>query len=341
MPDEPSLPRRKIIAIEDLRRDAQARRRALAPGEAGDLDADADEDEAPDGLDPDFEPDFDETFGDDEGDDPAAIESAERPTPGLWDRVGDVHPGFTYFLVLAILIGFAAQLVTAGGDVGRALAGGSLGGPFVSAGAALRGPFLDGEWWRLFAPVFLHANLLHLGSNLLALVLVGGVVERTFGHARFLAVFVVAAMAGGLATFEHQRFVAAAAGSGGVAHTLGSIGASGAVYGVGAAVVAAAIRLRGLLSPWRARALIGATLPLLLSSLAGGFARPGTDNAAHLGGALAGAILGFVLPLHSELQKSKESATSRTLWAVAGIVGLSALLAGGILAFLHGAAAAR
>jgi membrane associated rhomboid family serine protease len=108
---------------------------------------------------------------------------------------------------------------------------------------------------------------------------------------------------------------------------------------VGAAVVAAAIRLRGLLSPWRARALIGATLPLLLSSLAGGFARPGTDNAAHLGGALAGAVLGFVLPLHAELQTAKESATSRTLWAIAGVVGLSALLAGGILAFLHGAAA--
>ncbi|MEO6462741.1 MAG: rhomboid family intramembrane serine protease, partial [Candidatus Eisenbacteria bacterium] len=279
MPEDPSLPPRKIFAIEDLRRDAQARRRAGAPGEAADLDADGEAAGEPDAPD-DFEPDFAEREGDDELD-VALFEQPERVPPGLWDRVGDVHPGFTYFLVLTILIGFAAQLVSAGGDVGSALAGGSLGGPFVRAGAALRGPFLDGEWWRLFAPVFLHANLLHLGSNLLALGIVGGVVERAFGHARFLVVFVVAAVAGSFATFEHQRLVEAAGGAG----TLGSIGASGAVYGVGAAVVAAAIRLRGLLSPWRARALIGATLPLLLSSLAGGFARPGTDNAAHIGGA--------------------------------------------------------
>ena len=124
-------------------------------------------------------------------------------------------------------------------------------------------PFLAGEWWRLFAPIFLHANLLHVGSNLLALVIVGGVAERAFGHARFLVLFVGAGIAGGLATFEHQRVIAEAAGAGGPV-ILGSIGASGAVYGVGAAVVGAAVRLRGLLSPWRARALIGATLPLLL-----------------------------------------------------------------------------
>jgi membrane associated rhomboid family serine protease len=337
MSDDPSLPPRKIIPIEDLRREARARRASSSPDpddvEDDDLDLEGVRDAAD--ADADVEP------GDaGQDDDILDFERPERPAPGLWDRVGDVHPGFTYFLVLAILIGFATQLVTATRDVTSALAGGSLVGPFVHAGAALRGPFLEGEWWRLFAPIFLHANVLHLGSNLLALVLVGGVVERAFGHARFLVIFVVAAMAGGLATFEHQRWIAEAARDGG-AHTLGSIGASGAVYGVGAAVVAAAIRLRGLLSPWRARALIGATLPLLLSSLAGGFARPGTDNAAHLGGALAGALLGFVLPFHPELRTTKESATSRTLWAIAGVVGLSALLAGGILAYLHGAAASR
>ena len=374
MSDDPQLPPRKIIPIEDLRREAERSRRAGRPGEAeGDEPgASSLEDEADGSVDPDAELDDlddldDEDDEGDEGDtaarrrpfaprlaaapgpgpgfepaedDVVDFERVERPAPGLWDRVGDAHPGFTYFLVLAILVGFATQLVTATVDVTGALAGGSLVGPFVEAGAALRGPFFAGEWWRLFAPVFLHANVLHLGSNLLALVLVGGVVERAYGHARFLVLFVVAAMVGGLATFEHQRLLAEASRDG-TAATLGSIGASGAVYGVGAAVVAAAVRLRGLLSPWRARALIGATLPLLLSSLAGGFARPGTDNAAHVGGALAGAILGFVLPFHPELRTTKESATSRTLWALAGVVGLSALLAGGILAFLHGAAASR
>jgi membrane associated rhomboid family serine protease len=301
---------RKIIPIHEAFVPGAAR--VPDPGEGSDPF------EEPDDEDFDAEPEFDRP---------------EPPSPGLWDRVGDVHPGFTYALVLAILVGFAAQLLTATVGVGSMFAGTSLVGPFVTAGAALRAPFLEGEWWRLFAPVFLHANLLHLGSNLLALVIVGGVVERVFGHARFLVLFTAAAAVGSLATFENQLL----SGS----PTIGSIGASGAVYGVGAAVVAAAIRLRGLLSPWRARALIGATLPLLLSSLAGGFVRPGTDNAAHLGGALCGVILGFVLPLHVELQAGKESGASRALWAAAGLAGLSALFASGILAWLHAAAAGR
>ncbi len=264
------------------------------------------------------------------------FEAPEPPPPGLWDRVGDVHPGFTYALVLAILVGFAAQLVTASVGLDRALTGGSLTGPFVEAGAASRGPFLAGEWWRLLSPLFLHANLLHLGSNLIALVLVGGVVERAYGHSRFLLIFVLAGAVASLATFEHQGWVmAAAAASGGEWHGLGSIGASGAIYGVGAAVVAAAFRLRGLLTPWRARALIGATLPLLLSSLAGGFAKPGTDNAAHLGGAVAGLLLGAVLPFHSNLRRVPEGATARTFWGLFALAGLGILMASGVVAFLR------
>ncbi len=268
-----------------------------------------------------FEPDF---------------EAAEPPAPSLWDRVGDVHPGFTYALVLAILVGFALQLVTASVGLDRALAGGGLTGPFVAAGAASRVPFLAGEWWRLLAPLFLHANLLHLGSNLIALVLVGGVVERAYGHSRFLLLFVLSGAVASLATFENQGWaLAAAAAAGGERHVLGSIGASGAIYGVGAAVVAAAFRLRGLLTPWRARALIGATMPLLLSSLAGGFAKPGTDNAAHIGGAVAGLLLGAFLPFHSNLRPVPEGATARTFWGLFALAALGILVASGVVAFLR------
>jgi hypothetical protein len=79
-------------------------------------------------------------------------------------------------------------------------------------------------------------------------------------------------------------------------------------------------------------------MPLLLSSLAGGFARPGTDNAAHIGGALAGALLGAFLQFHVALRPDKESAAARTLWAIAGVVGLSALLSAGLVAFQQGMA---
>jgi len=279
-------------------------------------------------------PEFEEPSPEEFAEEPLDFDPPEPPAPTLWDRVGEVHPGFTYFLVLLVLVGFAGQLVTASVPTDRAFGGGSLTGPFVEAGAALRGPFFAGEWWRLLAPLLLHANLLHLGSNLVALVIAGGVVERAYGHSRFLAIFVLAGAVASLATFERQSW-----GEAGGASTLGSIGASGAIYGIGAAVVAAAIRLRGLLTPWRARALIGATLPLLLSSLAGGFAKPGTDNAAHLGGALAGALLGALLPFHSNLRRVPEGATARTFWGLFALALLSALVASGVLAWMHGAAA--
>ena len=74
-------------------------------------------------------------------------------------------------------------------------------------------------------------------------------------------------------------------------------------------------------------------MPLLLSSFAAGFARPGTDNAAHVGGALAGLILGLALPFTPRLSGRPESPSVRAAWAVAGFVALGALVASGAVAF--------
>jgi hypothetical protein len=96
----------------------------------------------------------------------------------------------------------------------------------------------------------------------------------------------------------------------------------------------AAVRMHGLLPAWRVRALIGATLPLLLSSFAAGFARPGTDNAAHAGGALAGLVLGLALPFSPKLtQSAPEKPLARGAWGAAGLLAISALVACGVVAF--------
>ncbi len=296
----PTVP--KVIPIERLLEEARARGRtdghSLAP--------------PPEGPEPPFDPD------DEPEDDPGP----ELAPAGLWERIGELHPGFTYALTLAILVGFALQLVSSTVPASKALAGGSLIGPFVTAGASTRAPFLAGEWWRVLSPVFLHANLLHVGSNLIAFVILGGVAERAFGHGRFLVLFTLAAAAGSFAGLWRQEFVA----------TLGSIGASGAVYGVGAAVVVAAFRMRGLLPSWRVRALVGATLPLLLASLAGGFQKPGTDNAAHIGGVVAGALLALVLPFHPKLTGRIEPPSSRFLWGMAGLLAFALTIASGVVA---------
>jgi membrane associated rhomboid family serine protease len=307
---------RKIIPIDDYRR-------AEKPRAEGPFDEDDDEVELPEEHDSDL-------FDDGLDDDMTAFGRAERPPPGLWERVGDVHPGFTYGLVLLILVTFALELVSSTVRGGDLWAGASIQSPFVMTGAAAWGPFSHGEWWRLLSCVLLHANALHVGSNLLALAVLGGVAERAYGHARFLLLFVLSGAFGALASFAHQAQLLTTGGIVGG----GSIGASGAVFGVGAAVVVAAVRMHGLLPAWRVRALIGATLPLLLSSFAAGFARPGTDNAAHAGGALAGLVLGLALPFAPRLElKPDEPPLARALWGAAGLFALSALVACGVVAF--------
>jgi len=258
-----------------------------------------------------------------------APDEPSEPT-SLWDRVGDAHPGFTYGIVLAMLVAFLGELVTSSSHTGDLWATGTVLSPAVDAGAASWAAVRAGEWWRPLSALFLHANALHVGSNMIALVFVGGVAERVFGHARFLLLFMLVGLAGGAASLAHQAVIASHGGG-----AAGSIGASGAVYGVGAGVVAAAIRLRGLIPPWRPRALVGATLPLLLSSLVAGLARPEVDNAAHLGGAVACVLLGFVLPFSGRLTLRPEPAAARAAWTLLGffsaiLLGVSAGIAFGL-----------
>jgi membrane associated rhomboid family serine protease len=143
---------------------------------------------------------------------------------------------------------------------------------------------VDGEWWRLLTSMWLHAHPLHLILNLVFLWQLGSIVERMLGPFVFLVVYV---LAGVLATAVSLQ-------------TLGlygvSVGASGAIFGlVGVllAVVVASRRIPGLgrlLADLRTR-LIGVTL----ANLVAGFIIPGIDNGAHVGGLIAGLLLGWLV----------------------------------------------
>src|SRR5438094_9415753 len=51
---------------------------------------------------------------------------------------------------------------------------------------ALFGPAVaNGDWWRLLTAAFLHANILHIGLNMLAVGWLGVPVERFIGHVRY------------------------------------------------------------------------------------------------------------------------------------------------------------
>jgi len=134
-----------------------------------------------------------------------------------------------------------------------------------------------GQWYRLFTPVLLHVDIVHIGFNSYALWLFGPTQERRLGPARFLALYVVAGFAGSALSYAF----------GGCFDS--GVGASGAVFGVVGAMVAAAYATRAADPEGFRRTVISAALMVGI-----GFLLPRRiGNLAHIGGLVAGAGVAF------------------------------------------------
>jgi membrane associated rhomboid family serine protease len=135
----------------------------------------------------------------------------------------------------------------------------------------LYGPWVaDGEWWRLVTSAFLHASLLHIIFNMLALWWIGGPIEAAIGRWRFLAIYAVSGLAGSAgALLAKPESV--------------TVGASGAIFGLLGAM---------LVIQWQQTGSIGGpALTLILVNLAITFAVPNISYGGHIGG-LVGGVLG-------------------------------------------------
>jgi membrane associated rhomboid family serine protease len=159
----------------------------------------------------------------------------------------------------------------------------------------------DGEYWRLWTVTLLHGSLLHLFFNMYALYLAGPIVERWYGSLRFLAFYLTCAAAGSTASFVFGG-------------DQPSVGASGAIFGLFGLLLAAG-RLHHPIDR-QSRMLVSQIGMLILINIAFGFVATGIDNAAHIGGLLAGVWLGAFVPpgrvqtLSSLWQRPDESQTA-------------------------------
>ena len=144
------------------------------------------------------------------------------------------------------------------------------------------GPYTtDGEWWRLFTSLFIHFGIPHLILNMIALVMFGPLVERLYGSVNYLLIYLLAGIAGSLASLSWRP-------------EINSAGASGAIFGILGALLAAQLRAGGSFPPDILRPIRDTALLFLGLSLYAGYRYKGIDNAAHLGGLAAGFLLGLV-----------------------------------------------
>ncbi len=141
---------------------------------------------------------------------------------------------------------------------------------------------LGGQWWRLFTSVFLHIGLTHLALNMWCLWNLGVLAERLWGRGSLLAVYLASGLAGAIAGVAWHPFVASA-------------GASGAIFGVAGALILFLQFSELPISRKASKATLASLLLFAGYNLAFGWLEPSMDNAAHVGGFVAGLLLGFLL----------------------------------------------
>lgn len=170
-------------------------------------------------------------------------------------------PRFTKLLIVINLVMFFMLELSGGSmDINNLIANGAKYNPAI----------LNGEWWRIVSSMFLHIGFLHLFMNMVALYYLGMAVERMYGSVRFLIIYFLAGIGGGLTSFAFNINVAA--------------GASGALFGLFGALLFFGVLYKRLFFQTMGKGL----LLILAINLVFGFMIPQIDMGAHVGGLLMG-----------------------------------------------------
>ena len=142
----------------------------------------------------------------------------------------------------------------------------------VNFGALYRDLVLSGDYFRLITCAFLHIGVVHLLINSYSLYVIGSQLESFLGRTKFLFVYLVSALCGSLMSITFNSYVSA--------------GASGAIFGLLGSLLYFGFNYRVFLG----NVMKSQIIPLIILNLSLGFIAKGVDNAAHIGGLIAGCL---------------------------------------------------
>lgn len=165
----------------------------------------------------------------------------------------------------------------------------ALSNVLIAFGAKDNDLIIQGQYWRFVTPIFLHANLLHVGLNMLNLAVLGVFLERLVGHMRFLLIYLITGIVSIIASFYFMPQEI-------------SVGASGAIFGLVGAYSVFVLMHRRAFRKGGIPALLWLII-VIVGNLSIGFFVPNIDNHAHVGGLLSGCLLGWwFTPLYTLTQ---------------------------------------
>jgi len=157
-------------------------------------------------------------------------------------------------------------------------------GSFALTFGMIPAAIAQGEWWRLITSTLLHGSILHLLFNMYALYWLGPQLERSLGHVRFAALYILSALGGSVASYWFSDI-----------NTV-SVGASGAIFGLITATIVIGRQMRTDVS--QLVVLLGINVVI-------GFAQPGIDWRAHFGGAITGAAVAVIYTKGTRLNRDQ------------------------------------
>ncbi|GIL58686.1 hypothetical protein Vafri_13680 [Volvox africanus] len=157
-----------------------------------------------------------------------------------------------------------------------------------------------GQWWRWVTSLFVHQNSMHLAANMALLLVLSVYLESLFGFWLILPVWVVAGIAGNMASafFENTCMLV--------------VGSSGAIFGLlGTYVADAALNFESIPLLWLRLVGMAAVAALLVALQAtghsGGTTRgSSTSHASHVGGFLAGGFLSVLMVPDFKAKRSRK-----------------------------------
>jgi rhomboid protease GluP len=205
-------------------------------------------------------------------------EPGARPEPiptrqPSYVRMPSLPPTATYILIGFTVFVYILQIL------GSAILGdSSYGIDYVTLfGARISEAIYAGQVWRLITPVFLHGSFAHIFFNMYALLSIGSVLERHFGHGRFLLLYFLGAFSGNVLSFLFTQGY--------------SVGASTAIFGLIAAEAIFFYQNRNLFGSYAKQAISNAVFIIVINLFLG--LAPNIDTWGHIGGLLGGAIFAW------------------------------------------------
>ena len=148
----------------------------------------------------------------------------------------------------------------------------------------------NGEFYRLFTCMFVHADILHILFNMIALYSIGPVVERYYGKSKFLLIYLVSGLLGSI--FSGVFMTADSI----------SIGASGAIFGLLGSICYFTYYYRATLQG----ILRGSIMPVIIINLVIGFLSTSIDLSAHIGGLIGGILISMEIGIGDKHRKSDQ-----------------------------------